>query len=103
MQVVQWYLKRILRGGKSPLKVKAWIAAGFLLLPATLFCSPRKLASVRPPRCQSFKLASWATAACLLNMMSGSLYAVAHRDRIYLSLLSPLFDFLSGQKATVFE
>jgi hypothetical protein len=31
MQVVLWYLKRTLRGGKSPLKVKAWIAAVFLL------------------------------------------------------------------------
>jgi hypothetical protein len=41
-------------------------------------------------------LASWATAACLLNVMSGSLYAVAHRDQIYLSLLSPLFDFYQG-------
>jgi hypothetical protein len=26
----------------------------------------------------------------------GSLYAVAHRDHIYLSLLSPFFDFYQG-------
>jgi hypothetical protein len=29
-------------------------------------------------------------------MMSGSLYAVAHRDHIGLSLLSPFFDFYQG-------
>jgi hypothetical protein len=31
------------------------VPAGFLLLPATLFCSPRKLASVSLPRWQSFE------------------------------------------------
>jgi poly-beta-1,6-N-acetyl-D-glucosamine synthase len=31
MQVVLWYIRRALRGDKSPLKVKAWIAAVFLL------------------------------------------------------------------------
>jgi hypothetical protein len=28
--------------------------------------------------------------------MSGSLYAVAHRDQVYLSLLSPFFDLYQG-------
>jgi hypothetical protein len=42
------------------------------------------------------KLAPWAAAAILINVMSGSLYAVAHRDSVYLSLLSPLFDFYQG-------
>ena len=31
MQVVLWYIRRALRGDKSPLKVKAWSAAVFLL------------------------------------------------------------------------
>jgi hypothetical protein len=29
-------------------------------------------------------------------VMTGSLYAVAHRDHICLSLLSPFFDFYQG-------
>jgi len=100
MQVVLWYLKRTLRGGKSPLKVKAWIAAVFLL--DFSFFPPLYFVLLGSSLLYVFhggslsSLASWATAACLLNVMSGSLYAVAHRDQIYLSLLSPLFDFYQG-------
>jgi hypothetical protein len=100
MQVVLWYLKRTLRGSKSPLKVKAWIAAVFLL--DFSFFPPLYFVLLGSSLLYVFhggslsSLASWATAACLLNVMSGSLYAVAHRDQIYLSLLSPLFDFYQG-------
>ena len=100
MQVVLWYLKRTLRGGKSPLKVKAWIAAVFLL--DFSFFPPLYFVLLGSSLLYVFhggslsSLASWDTAACLLNVMSGSLYAVAHRDQIYLSLLSPLFDFYQG-------
>jgi hypothetical protein len=41
-------------------------------------------------------LAPWAAAAVLINVMTGSLSAVAHRDHICLSLLSPFFDFYQG-------
>jgi poly-beta-1,6-N-acetyl-D-glucosamine synthase len=100
MQVVLWYLKRTLHGGKSPLKVKAWIATVFLL--DFSFFPPLYFVLLGSSLLYIFhggslsSLASWATAACLLNMMSGSLYAVAHRDQIYLSLLSPFFDFYQG-------
>ena len=100
MQVVLWYLRRTLRGGKSPLKVKAWIAAVFLL--DFSFFPPLYFVLLGSSLLYVFhggslsSLASWAMAACLLNVMSGSLYAVAHRDQIYLSLLSPLFDFYQG-------
>jgi biofilm PGA synthesis N-glycosyltransferase PgaC len=100
MQVVLWYLRRTLRGGKSPLKVKAWIAAVFLL--DFSFFPPLYFVLLGSSLLYVFhggslsNLASWAMAACLLNVMSGSLYAVAHRDQIYLSLLSPFFDFYQG-------
>jgi cellulose synthase/poly-beta-1,6-N-acetylglucosamine synthase-like glycosyltransferase len=100
MQVVLWYLRRTLRGGKSPLKVKAWIAAVFLL--DFSFFPPLYFVLLGSSLLYVFhggslsSLASWAMAACLLNVMSGSLYAVAHRDQIYLSLLSPFFDFYQG-------
>jgi hypothetical protein len=38
----------------------------------------------------------WAAAAVLINVMTGSLSAVAHRDHICLSLLSPFFDLYQG-------
>jgi poly-beta-1,6-N-acetyl-D-glucosamine synthase len=100
MQVVLWYLRRTLRGGKSPLKIKAWIAAVFLL--DFSFFPPLYFVLLGSSLLYIFhggslsSLASWAMAACLLNVMSGSLYAVAHRDQIYLSLLSPFFDFYQG-------
>jgi poly-beta-1,6-N-acetyl-D-glucosamine synthase len=100
MQVVLWYLRRTLSGGKSPLKVKAWIAAVFLL--DFSFFPPLYFVLLGSSLLYVFhggslsSLASWAMAACLLNVMSGSLYAVAHRDQIYLSLLSPFFDFYQG-------
>ena len=100
MQVVLWYLRRSLRGGDSPLRIRAWIAAAFL---PDFFCFPPLyfvlLASsllylLHGGNLES--LACWAAAVSLLNVMSGSLYAVAHRDNIGLSLLSPLFDFYQG-------
>jgi biofilm PGA synthesis N-glycosyltransferase PgaC len=100
MQVVLWYLRRTLRGGESPLKVKAWTAAVFLL--DFSFFPPLYFVLLASSLIYLFhggdlsSLASWAAAACLINVMSGSLYAVAHRDRVYLSLLSPFFDFYQG-------
>lgn len=100
MQVVLWYLRRTFRGGESPLRIKTWIAAAFL---PDFFCFPplyfvllgsSLLYLLHGGNLSS--LASWAAAACLLNIMSGSLYAVAHRDHIGLSLLSPFFDFYQG-------
>lgn len=100
MQVVLWFIRRMLRGDKSPLRVKTWIATAFLL---DLFCFPPLyfvlLASsllylLHGGSLSSF--ASWLSAACLVNVMSGSLYAVAHRDRISLASLSPFFDFYQG-------
>jgi biofilm PGA synthesis N-glycosyltransferase PgaC len=100
MQVVLWYLRRTLQGGKSPSRVKAWIATAFLLdfflLPPLYFVllGSSLLYLLHGGSVSSF--ASWAAAACLVNVMSGSLYAVAHRDDICLSLLSPFFDFYQG-------
>jgi poly-beta-1,6-N-acetyl-D-glucosamine synthase len=100
MQVVLWYLRRTWRGGQSPLRIKAWIAAAFL---PDFFCFPPLYFVLIASSLlyllhggSLLSLASWAAAACLLNMMSGSLYAVAHRDHIGLSLLSPFFDFYQG-------
>jgi biofilm PGA synthesis N-glycosyltransferase PgaC len=100
MQVVLWYLRRTFRGGRSPLRIKAWIGAAFL---PDFFCFPPLyfvlLASSLLYLLHGGNLATlatWASAACLLNMMSGSLYAVAHRDHVGLSLLSPFFDFYQG-------
>jgi hypothetical protein len=39
---------------------------------------------------------AWAAAACMLRMMAGTLYAIAHRDDVRLSVLAPLFDFNQG-------
>jgi cellulose synthase/poly-beta-1,6-N-acetylglucosamine synthase-like glycosyltransferase len=100
MQVILWFVRRTLRGDKSPPCIKAWVATAFLL---DFFCFPPLyfvlLASsllylLHGGNLSS--LASWATAACLANVMSGSLYAVAHRDRVTLALLSPFFDFYQG-------
>src|ERR1700733_3126636 len=100
MQVVLWYLRRTLRGGKSPLKVKTWIAGAFLpdffFFPALYFFVLASMLWFFLQGGSLAKLAPWAAAAILINVMSGSLYAVAHRDSIYLSLLSPLFDFYQG-------
>jgi poly-beta-1,6-N-acetyl-D-glucosamine synthase len=100
MQVVLWFLRRTLRGGQSPLRVKTWIAALFLL---DFFCFPplyflllgsSLLYLFHGGDLASF--AAWAAGACVVNVMSGSLYAVAHRDHIFLSLLSPFLDFYEG-------
>jgi poly-beta-1,6-N-acetyl-D-glucosamine synthase len=100
MQVVLWYLRRTLRGGKSPLKVKTWIAGAFLpdffFFPALYFVVLASMLWFFLQGGSLAKLAPWAAAAIMLNVMSGSLYAVAHRDRVALSLLSPLFDFYQG-------
>ena len=100
MQVVLWYLRRTLRGGKSPLKVKTWIAGAFLpdffFFPALYFFVLASMLWFFLQGGSLAKLAPWAAAAILINVMSGSLYAVAHRDSVYLSLLSPLFDFYQG-------
>jgi cellulose synthase/poly-beta-1,6-N-acetylglucosamine synthase-like glycosyltransferase len=100
MQVVLWFIRRTLRGDKSPLRVKTWIATAFLL---DLFCFPPLYFFILGGLLWYFlqggslsKVAPWAAAAILLNAMAGSLYAVAHRDRIYLPLLSPFFDFYQG-------
>lgn len=100
MQVVLWFIRRTLRGDKSPLRIKTWIATAFLL---DLFCFPPLYFFILAGLLWYFlqggslsKVAPWAAAAILLNVMAGSLYAVAHRDRIYLPLLSPFFDFYQG-------
>jgi poly-beta-1,6-N-acetyl-D-glucosamine synthase len=100
MQVVLWFLRSRMRGDKSPLRIKAWIATAFLF---DFFCFPPLyfvlLASSLLYLFHGGNLStlvSWASAACVANVMSGSLYAVAHRDRISLSLLSPFFDFYQG-------
>jgi cellulose synthase/poly-beta-1,6-N-acetylglucosamine synthase-like glycosyltransferase len=100
MQVVLWFVRRTLRGEKSPLRTKTWIATAFLL---DLFCFPplnfAVLASSLLYIIQGgslSRLASWAAAACVVNVMSGSLYAVAHQDSIALTLFSPFFDFYQG-------
>jgi biofilm PGA synthesis N-glycosyltransferase PgaC len=100
MQVVLWYLRRTLRGGKSPLKVKTWIAAAFIpdffFFPALYFIVLANMLLFLIHGGSLSNLAPWAAAAVLINVMTGSLYAVAHRDHIYLSLLSPFFDFYQG-------
>ncbi len=100
MQVVLWFLRRTAQGSRSPLKVSAWIAALFLL---DFFCFPPLYFLLLGSSLLFLfhgdslsSLASWAAAACLVNVMSGSLYAVAHRDNIALSLCSPFFDFYQG-------
>jgi hypothetical protein len=72
------------------------VPSGFLLLPTALFVLLGSSLLYVFHGGSLSNLASWAMAACLLNVMSGSLYAVAHRDQIYLSLLSPFFDFYQG-------
>ena len=100
MQVVLWFLSTVARGDKSPLRVKSWIAAVFLadvfFFPALSFVLLASLLTYVVHGGNLSNLASWAAALWVLNAMSGSLYAVAHRDRISLSLLSPLFDFYQG-------
>ncbi len=100
MQVILWFVRRTLRGDKSPLRVKAWVATAFLL---DFFCFPPLYFVLLASSLlyvlnggNLLSLASWVSAACLTNVMSGSLYAVAHRDRISLALLSPFFDFYQG-------
>ena len=100
MQVVLWFLRRTLRGGTSPLRVRTWIATVFLLdfffFPILYFVllGSSLLYLFRGGDLASF--ASWAAGACVLSVLSGSLYAVAHGDHIFLSLLSPLLDFYEG-------
>jgi poly-beta-1,6-N-acetyl-D-glucosamine synthase len=100
MQVILWYLRRTLHGGKSPLKIKTWIAGAFLpdffFFPALYFIVLASMLWYFLQGGDLTKLAPWAAAAVMVNVMSGSLYAVAHRDRISLSLLSPFFDFYQG-------
>jgi poly-beta-1,6-N-acetyl-D-glucosamine synthase len=100
MQVVLWYLRRTMRGDKSPLRVKAWIAAAFIpdffFFPALYFIVLASMLLYFIHGGSLSNLAPWAAAACLINVMTGSLYAVVHRDHISLSLLSPLFDFYQG-------
>jgi poly-beta-1,6-N-acetyl-D-glucosamine synthase len=100
MQVVLWFAGRTLRGERSPQRVRTWVATVFLL---DLFCFPPLYFVLVASSIlyllrggDFLSLASWASAACLANVMSGSLYAVAHRDRISLALLSPFFDFYQG-------
>jgi biofilm PGA synthesis N-glycosyltransferase PgaC len=100
MQVVLWYLRRTLHGGKSPLKVKAWIAAAFIpdffFFPALYFIVLASMLLYFIHGGSLSNLAPWAAAAVAINVMTGSLYAVAHRDHISLALLSPFFDFYQG-------
>jgi poly-beta-1,6-N-acetyl-D-glucosamine synthase len=100
MQVVLWYLRRTLHGGKSPLKIKTWIAGAFLpdffFFPALYFVVLANMLWFFLQGGDLAKLAPWAAAAIMVNVMSGSLYAIAHRDRISLCLLSPFFDFYQG-------
>jgi poly-beta-1,6-N-acetyl-D-glucosamine synthase len=100
IQVVLWFLRMVARGDKSPLRVKSWTAAVFLadvfFFPALSFVLLASLLLYIVHGGNLSNLASWATATWLLNLMAGSLYAVAHRDRVSLSLLSPLFDFYQG-------
>jgi cellulose synthase/poly-beta-1,6-N-acetylglucosamine synthase-like glycosyltransferase len=96
MQVLQWYLRRFFRGGKAPLKLHVWILADFLLdyfffaLVNTLLLGCLALYFVTGGSLG--QLGAWAACACLVNLMSLSLYAVAHRDCMLLSLLAPVFD-----------
>jgi cellulose synthase/poly-beta-1,6-N-acetylglucosamine synthase-like glycosyltransferase len=100
MQVVLWFFCRTLRGASSPLKTKTWIASVFLLdfffFPVLYFlllgCSLLYL--FHGGDLASF--ATWSAGACILNVMAGSLYAVAHRDHVLLALLSPFLDFYEG-------
>jgi len=100
MHVVLWYMLRTMRVGKSPLKVTTWIAGAFLpdffFFPALYFFVLGSMLWYFLQGGSLSRLAPWAGAAILLNVMAGSLYTVAHRDRIYLPLLSPLFDFYQG-------
>src|ERR1700691_5022806 len=97
MQVVLWYLRRTLDGGQSPLKIKSWIAAAFIpdffFFPALYFIVLANMLLYFIHGGSLSNLAPSAAAAVLINVLTRSLYAVAHRDHICLSLLSPFFDF----------
>src|ERR1700678_1505021 len=100
MQVVLWYLRRTLHGNKSPLKVKTWIAGAFLpdffFFPALYFLVLASMLWFFLQGGSLSNLAPWAAAAVLINVMTGSLYAVVYLDHLYISLLSPFFDFYQG-------
>ena len=92
-----WYLRRTRHGGKSPLKVKTWIAGAFIpelfFFPALYFIVLASMLLYFIYGGSHSTLAPRVAAACLINVMTGSVYAVAHRCHISLSLLSQFFDF----------
>ncbi len=100
MQVVLWYVRRTLQGCQIPRSRqdvdRDRVLLDFFFFPPLYFvllgCSLMYL--THGGDLTSF--AAWASAACIVNVMSGSLYAVAHRDCVSLSLLSPFFDFYQG-------
>ncbi len=96
MQVLTWYVRRFLRGGSAPLRLNIWIAAAFLL---DYFVFP--VLSIALLGCLVLyfvdggnlsDLAAWTAAAWTVNLLSGTLYAVAHRDSVFLPLLAPFFE-----------
>lgn len=100
MQVLVWYLRRFFRGGRAPLRLHAWIVADFLLdyfffaLTNTFLLGCLVLYFIGGGSLS--QLGAWAASACLINLMSLSLYAVAHRDQMLISLLAPIFDLYQG-------
>ena len=100
MQVLSWYVRRVLKGTQSPFGLNLWILSTSLL---DFYCIPviytfllGSLIMFLLSGGSLALLAIWGAAACLTNIMSGHLYTIAHRDRTALLLLAPLFDCYQG-------
>jgi len=100
MQVLSWYVRRVLKGMRSPSRLNVWIVSTSLL---DFYCMPiiytillGSLVMFLLSGGSLALLAIWGAAACLINIMSGHIYTIAHRDRASLLFLAPLFDCYQG-------
>lgn len=100
VQVLLWYFKRRARGIRSPLKLNIWLWSAVLLdylcFPLLFFVLLAGLLMFFLNGGSLSTVLAWTAAAWMLRMMAGTLYAIAHRDDVRLSVLAPLFDFYQG-------
>lgn len=100
MQVLSWYRQRARALGYARGRLDWWVRLTFLsdyyVFPLLYFCMLLLALLNLMMGVDLAVVASWVALSWLATLLSGSLYALVHRDSVLLVALIPLYDFYQG-------
>ena len=100
MQVLSWYLNRARALGHGKARLDWWVRLAFLsdyyCFPLLYFCMLAIMLLSLMKGIDLSMVIIWVGLSWLANLLSGSLYALVHRDNVRLVALIPLYEFYQG-------